>query len=127
LGQLETESTQPDADETSERISRLVDWSSDLLVKLLQEVAARRQAKPNAEAKSDAQTLKLKNDNIPLDEWKEIIRLPKFDKSQATASEKTVELPKEVKEEVKEFMTKVASLYHQVCSFRGTIPLNALL
>jgi hypothetical protein len=98
--------------ELTGHLDRLISWSTDILVNLLGEIAARRtlQDKPLLQNLNLATPLGA----TVLDEVKEIITLPKFDGSTATTPEENpVEIDAEVAEQVRHFVTTIASLYRK--------------
>jgi len=123
---LESEDGSPEEGKLPGRVLRLIDWSSDLLVKLLTEVEARRRATidntKESQTKREIKSLikcELEyearaeaGNKMPLDEWKEIIHLPKFDDEAAKKASSQVHLSPNVVNEVKDFMTMIALLYH---------------
>ena len=109
-------STLDDLDQESKKTDRLVAWSSDLLIELLQEVANRREATKAATTfrLEKESSLRVHKAKMPLDEVREIITLPKFDVDVAEAQKKKmdqVQLDPVVKEEVRDYMQTIASRY----------------
>jgi Adenylate and Guanylate cyclase catalytic domain len=111
----ESSTSSPPLDHTArnkeeERIQRLVDWNSDLLLQLLQGVAARREALPGT---YDAPVIR-SNMNcdgaMAADEVVEIIEMPPF-VSIPTVEETT--LSEAVVKELRNFVATIASLYNE--------------
>ena len=110
-------------DHLEPHLRRIVEWNSDILLRFLKQIVARR----NAEAKhgmsgSRRKSLSFEYDpddssvghKTVLDEVKEIIVLPEFDAKVVRDEEdlRQIVLPSEVVMQTKEFVTVVASLYH---------------
>jgi len=95
--------------------NRLVAWSSSLLVKLLKEVVARREATDAQRKKQVAEHAAVDAfcATIPLAEVKEIIHLPKYDAKVAKHEQNLsqVELDPVVVEEAIDYMSTTALLY----------------
>jgi len=110
----------PHADQLTDTVKRCVDWSSDLLAKLLLDIATHRQSTSTSTRSLADKSFKpeMAENSNPIDEWKEIIHLPKFNSKATSKNARDVALPKEVREEIRDFITVIASLYHQnpVCS-----------
>jgi len=100
------------------RASRLVDWIVISMSKLLCNIVARRNARvsPDPEENGKPKHMRgLKDGKTYLDEVKEIIHLPDFDpkayrKEQDPA---TIELPEEVIEQLREYVTCIAKMYRR--------------
>jgi Adenylate and Guanylate cyclase catalytic domain len=99
------------------KISRLVGWNTETLLKLLKEIVARRNCtlrnffmkrSPNEEIYKHIEG------KMVVDEIKEIITLPKFDRITAMNQQdiSTIELDQEVVDQLQDYITAVASLYN---------------
>jgi class 3 adenylate cyclase len=92
------------------RLDRLVDWNVELLMNILKKIVARRSVVVGAKVveKDPSQ-----HGKIALDEIKEVIEMPEFNSQAAInmTSDSTVELPPEVRSELKAFVHRIASHY----------------
>lgn len=106
---------QPATDQAKEK--RLVDWNIDLLSRLLKQIIARRQAMKTKVEDDDAlRKMEEKHDEAagqPIDEVEEdFIELPKF-RETSEAVLQNIELPKEVEQQLNEFVSVIASMYRK--------------
>lgn len=101
------------------RLQRLVDWNSDVLIRILKQVLIRRhlsskikQGIDHSEA-NEADSV-ISNNNV-IDEVEEIIELPAFDTTVASIQEnsETVELPEAVVNQLRHYVKSVSLLYHE--------------
>ncbi len=109
-----------DADLVS-KTRRLVDWNTDLLVRMAREIVANRQAYPERKRlpnmsgrPSGSATFKKRSDSIdtiPLDEVAEIIHLPEFHNGSTSVDVQKVELDPEVQQQIKDYVETIASMY----------------
>ena len=108
IGKSETAIVSRPIEETTtgidEKIARLINWNVDMTLRLLRQIAARRQTKNSVPSKPP--TLGHRT-GTAIDEVAEIITLPTFD---AKAAENEIhpekmELGKEVESELKDFVT----------------------
>jgi hypothetical protein len=115
----------------SERQEQLVDWNVQVLKKLIKQIVARRNAAvvgrsllaPRTYLRSDPgeqvlDSLSISNASslgtgMPLDEVKEIIKLPDFDKRVARRQQdaESIELSPQVMHELKLFVVAISSMY----------------
>jgi hypothetical protein len=101
-----------DSDELSDKHKRLVSWNLAVLVRLLKQSVARRQASGLNPVPVDDTYLVPADVKSVLEEVKEIIMLPKFDAAAAknqTADE--VEIGEEVVSQLSDFITRIAKIY----------------
>ena len=105
----------------SERTSRLIDWTVDILSRLIRQIVARREAcgfsvqrlsTPSTQTPSGPQGSLCRS--IPLFEVKEIVALPEFDPVLAETQEDAdnVKLSDELLAQVHDFVTNIAALYN---------------
>lgn len=117
--QLEDEnSTQFDAISPSS-VQRLVEWNVDVLATALEKVVQLRKDAESVRLRRRSSVTRtasyVTSDINPIDEVVEIIDFPKFDKKLAKRRQATSEpLSSEVREELFEFVTHLATKYHVV-------------
>jgi hypothetical protein len=96
--------------------ARLVAWNCELLVKLLKQVVAQRKAlQYTSQSQSNELaylTQHLGKDKMVVDEVAEIISLPEFDENGCYDTEAAAELDTKVVFQIQEYVTIIASLYH---------------
>ena len=110
-----------------QRSRRLVEWNVEMLVNILKQVVARRQAVLAAEKSGSSSSLTKKSlpslpgDNHallagfktpPLDEVKETIHFPEFDSKAAIPYEDDVTIPTNVINQLREYVTTLATMYN---------------
>ena len=97
-------------DVTMTKTQRLVEWNVDVLSKLLQQILAARESKSK-----DLKHLekKLADGSTVLEQFKEIITLPKIDIEdlQRRKNPDDIELGEEVVSQLREYITNVANMY----------------
>ena len=101
--------------------SRLIEWNVDLLSKLLKQVVAGRSlGSTPSEPEFAPKTSLIRRASI-LHEVSESIELPKFDPRAATARAQpsSVELPEPVTEQLRQYVTNIASRYYRDNSFHN--------
>jgi hypothetical protein len=125
-------------DHLDPQLKRKVEWNSDILLRFLRQIVARR----NAEEKhgmDGSRRKSLTSEAAPnvgdssgahktvLEEVKEIIVLPEFDAKVVQNEEdpREIVLPTEVVRQTKEFVTVIASLYHADNPFHNVSPFCA--
>jgi len=101
-----------------EKHLRLVSWNTEIIVKLLKEVLAHREAssvKPDSFAAIRlAEKEQLQCNLIVLEEVQDVIALPKFD-AEAAKSQKmvcSIDLEETVKEQLENYIQTLAAMYH---------------
>ncbi|KAL7572297.1 hypothetical protein ACA910_017895 [Epithemia clementina (nom. ined.)] len=102
------------------KLNRLIDWQVDIFVISLKQIVARRnvssQMSLSGATRMDPSSIEWKpvQGNTCLDEVQEIIKLPDFDSRAARLNEdpKQIDLGQDVKEQLRNFISAVASLYH---------------
>lgn len=100
-------------DDTVSKTSRLVDWNTDLLLRMTREIVANRQAYPERKRPSGSGSVKKRSKSIytiPLDEVAEIIYLSEFHNGASVSTEK-VELDQDVQKQIKDYVETIASMY----------------
>ena len=96
------------------RIQRLVQWNSEMLVQLLKQVVARREALHRRTTASGALTSMARNIGngcIVVDEVAEIIMLPEFDVQACSSSAKDVQLDENIVSQIHSYVSVIASMY----------------
>jgi class 3 adenylate cyclase len=89
-----------------EKTQRLIEWNKDVLARLLKQILSRRMLATNKGAQSvnEARSFHGVNDTV-LDEVREVIQLPQFDDSCASAKNDAVELSEQVMNQLTSFIT----------------------
>jgi hypothetical protein len=101
----------------SKHAQRLVDWNVEQLLRILKHVLAARghrttkAHKPTKDGAAQAAS-RLGEDATVLDEFTEIITLPKFDSKQNTTNPDSIELSPEVVRQLYKFVSLIAQSYH---------------
>jgi hypothetical protein len=103
-------------EETNEKTERLVEWTSEVLLTLLKKVALVKKAVAQRGATvstSQAMEWKSRVSSTVLEEVKEIISLPRYDdqRQQALANIDDIDLGEAVEEQMKEYVSSIASMY----------------
>ncbi|CAB9522416.1 Receptor-type guanylate cyclase gcy [Seminavis robusta] len=103
---------------------RWIDWNVEIFKSLLKQIVARRAANPrpffDSSSKENVPTLDVAT--MPFFEVKEIIELPEFDRRAAMRfrdNETTTELPDNVVEQLKEYITLIAEMYNHSNDFHN--------
>ena len=91
----------------NDKIERLIDWNVDVLLRLLQQIIARRDV-TEKEIDDAAQTEATK----PFDEVKEIIPLPEFKESRTHRDPMDVKIPDAVADQLRDYVSNIAMLYN---------------
>lgn len=106
---------------SSGKLGRLVSWNVDILARLLCRIEARRQLIPDKDLETENSTSIAKNTGDVLSEVTEIICLPENKISGVEISDKTKEilLPEKVLEELRNFVSSIAALYHHENPFHN--------
>lgn len=93
------------------KVQRLIDWNTDVLAHLLQQIEARRIGSVRVDKRAVA--LDLNKNGSVISEVKEIIQLPPFNTKHKQASETShkVHLDPNVHEQLREYVSVIASLY----------------
>jgi hypothetical protein len=105
-----------------EKTVRLIDWNSDMLCRLLQQVMVCRGGSTALIKKIDYSDFDCNAgvlaDKNPFDEVKEIIALPPLNKFK-TRSAADIEVPKIVEEQLRNYVSRIAAMYnnHQFHNF----------
>ena len=110
-------------DETNvmdQRTSRLVDWNTGMLLQLIKQIIARRNAKSRQTRIRSFAQADLIPKGMPLDEVKEIITLPEFDSKAAKRQQdpETVKVPAAVASQLRDYIAWIAKMYRPN-SFHG--------
>ncbi|CAB9514914.1 Receptor-type guanylate cyclase gcy [Seminavis robusta] len=110
------------------KLQRLVRWNADVLNRLLKQIVARRNAKTQQGLKAllhSASSAATDESSIAggtvIDEVKEVIALPKFDAKAARNQQdpRTIQLDKEVTDQLHNYVTVIASLYRSEVPFHN--------
>ena len=100
-----------DGNSNFQRLDRLVDWNVELLISLLKKIVARRSVVETTSGENDESY----HGKIALDEIREVIEMPDFNAEAAVhmaSDTSTVELPDEVRTELKAYVHRIAANYH---------------
>lgn len=103
---------------------RCVHWIAEIMIKLLKQIVSRRAARAGQfmlklEQKLDHEDFSnhftLEDSQLPIDEVREIITLPKFDKNvvKRQADYKTIKLSEDVLDQLHNYIAEIALLYHE--------------
>jgi hypothetical protein len=115
-GMIEQEAV-PKYAETSAKTSRLINWNTEMLARLLKAIVARRQAlnvrKPTVKLDED---FSRSNGVTVLEEVQEVVALPAFDSAtvKKEVDSDLIELDDDVVAELKQFVASIASMYREV-------------
>jgi class 3 adenylate cyclase len=100
---------------------RLVEWNTDILLRLLREINARREASTDEKRESMPETSRLRSleqgdihkRETVLDEVEEIVNLPKFDAKAASSQQnpELLDLGKEVFNQLRDYVATIAAMY----------------
>ncbi|CAB9517946.1 Receptor-type guanylate cyclase gcy [Seminavis robusta] len=95
------------------KLQRIVEWNTELLLRLLKQVVARRNATTfPGKGSGPARGIKrLPGANV-IDEMTEAVRLPRYKASKAPVNANAIELPLEVEQQLEDYVATVASMYH---------------
>jgi class 3 adenylate cyclase len=97
-----------------DKTSRLIDWNTELLIRSLKQVVARRQALGET-SETTRHSLSVTPGATVLDEVQETIELPRFDAEAARQETrpKDILLGPEVEKELHDYVTTIANMYRQ--------------
>jgi Adenylate and Guanylate cyclase catalytic domain len=111
------------------KLQRLVKWNADVLVRLLKQIVARRNSiqslikAPNVHPRQQTASCSRSGpaNGTVIDEVVEVVHLPRFDGRAARNQQdpKTVELEKEVVDQLHNYVTVIASLYRADVPFHN--------
>jgi hypothetical protein len=93
------------------KIERLIDWNVDVLIRLLQQIVARRDVTFQPFDIED--TAKPKVITNPFDEVKEIIALPEFKETRKLRDPNDVTIPENVVAQLRDYVAEIAMLYNE--------------
>jgi hypothetical protein len=93
--------------ESPEQIQRLIDWNADVLLKLLEQIVAKREAAGKA-GWDDEPELEAKE--TIFDEVVEVIDLPRFD---GHTGKKSIDVAPQVAQQLKDFVAAIGSAYRR--------------
>jgi hypothetical protein len=94
------------------KTERLIDWNSDVLCRLLQQILASREGTGTLPSSMDIEA-SFKIETNPFDEIKEIIALPQlktFDKNRPDESQ--VQVPQNVADQLRNYVSHIAAMYN---------------
>jgi len=97
-----------------QRISRLIEWNSEMLIQLLKQVVARRESLSRRKTSAAALAAMAKNIGVGtmvVEEVAEIITLPEFDARLGKTQVTNMELPEDVIEQTRKYVAVVAGMY----------------
>jgi class 3 adenylate cyclase len=99
-----------------EKTTRLIEWNVDILLRLLKEISAHRQALEELDSNDSAPLVppcEMKSSKRAFDEVKEIIELPEFNPEmiRMTLNRESVELDESVAAQLRDYVTNIAVMY----------------
>lgn len=96
----------------SDRMSRLIDWNVEVLLRMLKTIVARRDASQDMDGERPSEYVRKQNQTA-LEEVKEIIALPGFDGRAARQQKETdqIYLSNAVIEQLHDYVTNIAIMY----------------
>lgn len=97
---------------TGDRISRLVDWNTDILARLIRAIVSRRRSsriKPRINKK--ASIAGAPTGGLPIEEVKEIIELPEFDPNITHDDPDSIKLDAKVLSQLRDYVAAIAATY----------------
>lgn len=99
----------PSTIQVDKRIERMIVWNVEMMMNLLKKIVGRRNVVEASAAKADPSI----HGSMPLDEVVEVIDMPEYNEEAALKMnlDFDVELPKEIRSELTEFVTMVAKSY----------------
>lgn len=119
------------------KLQRLVRWNADVLLRNLKLVVARRNAINKFSSRGPTELVNqissspadIARSGTVLDEVKEVIALPQFDAKAAKNQQdpKTVELDKAVVDQLHNYVTVIASLYHEDVPFHNFVSAKCIV
>jgi hypothetical protein len=92
------------------KVERLIDWNVDVLIRLLQQIVARRDLTFQPFDVEDNVKPKVTN---PFDEVKEIISLPEFKETRKLRDPNEVTIPENVVAQLRDYVSEIAMLYNE--------------
>jgi hypothetical protein len=92
------------------KIERLIDWNVDVLIRLLQQIVARRDVTFQPFDIEDTVKPTVTN---PFDEVKEIIALPEFKETRKLRDPNDVTIPENVAAQLRDYVSEIAMLYNE--------------
>lgn len=100
----------------SAKSSRLIDWNVDVLLRLLKQIVARRNAllaiDPNRKADADESQF-FKASHRVLDEVQEVVALPIFDAREAIMEADSIVLDQIVVDQLYDYVSNIAAMYRE--------------
>jgi hypothetical protein len=115
---LEADETDAEAAEADRKTNQLIDWNVETLGQLLREVMVKRNGKSVRRSTTNLlgkMANSISGDLIVVEEVAETIELPEFEAENAGRAQESAEvtLSKEVMDELRRFVTVIASMYKQ--------------
>ena len=115
----------------SEKIRRHIEWNVKLLMQLLKQIAARRQAQglnEHNQHHDKALPANTQNRRMVIDEVAEVICLPHFDSKCSDTKVSSIDLGPKVVEQLRLFITKIGAGYHSnPCKYKLSHIVNELI
>lgn len=120
--------------EAAHKNERMVYWCTDIMARLLRQIAARRESKSRAGAGATfggstiasldgmgfddstheaGNTKRWKKTGMVIEEVVEVIHLPEFDASMKEVPESEITIPQSVMKQLREFVTEIAGTYRE--------------
>ena len=91
-----------------EKIDRLVDWNTDNLLRLIQQIVDRRQSSVHISNSNIDVTFKAN----PFDEVTEIISLPQEKSLKSVSADALIPVSPEVSQQLRDYVARIASMYN---------------
>ena len=93
------------------KLQRIVDWNTELLLRLLKQMVARRRSTKQEGKSSPPTGIKRREGATVMDEVTEIVKLPKFKASKNQISPDEIELDDAVEDQLEDFIANIALMY----------------
>jgi hypothetical protein len=90
-----------------DKIDRLIDWNTESLLKLLQQILSRR-----TDSIEDKVSIDTTTKQMPFDEVTEIIVLPQVNKSKYATDVSLIQVSDKVSTQLRDFVSKIAYMYN---------------
>lgn len=95
---------------SSGKTDRLIEWNVDVLLRLLQQIVARREVTFNVFEIEDDPRAKVTR---PFEEVKEIISLPELREARKHVNQNAAEIPESVVVQLRDYVSMIAGLYNE--------------
>lgn len=121
IGKSSERSTSPEADVCELKESRLVDWTSEMLLRQIKKVVAVHKKCPLPQQSDQSVRFQPEEDMICLDEVQDTISTPEFDADVAEAAldHNLVKIPDMISSQVRDYVSLIAASYNSRNPFHG--------